>query len=107
MIDSAEDVAKSHPCERSRGLVPFGIQSDQAGVAALVLERANRSVGREEPEDGQDTQPKSVESRMQRESRLVRLNAVIEQDVQRSLIGQEIRILGNPRPEPRVPRPIP
>src|SRR5262245_11513753 len=87
-VDSVQEVSEA-PCpERTSCLVPFGIQPDQAWVAALVLENASGTVRRQESQDREDPQAEPIEARVDGKPRLRRLNRVIEIRVERALDGQ-------------------
>ena len=106
MVGAVEDVLEAHRHEPERGLVPAGVEADHAGVAAQ-LERPFRPARRQEPQDGDDPQAHPLEARADREVGLVRLDVVVEEDVEHRLLPDDLGVGGQQRSLDVGERPLP
>ena len=96
VVGAVEDVLEAHRHEPERGLVPARVEADDAGVAAQ-LERPLGPARRKEPEDGDDPQPHPLEARADGEVGLVRLDVVVEEDVEHRLLPDDLGVGGQQR----------
>src|SRR6478672_2012946 len=95
MIDAFKNVHKTGFDETQRGLMLAWIQRYQAGVA-VQFECPLCAIRRQEAHADHDTQPQPVETRPDRECGLRRLNRVLEQHVELSLIAEHIETIRQP-----------
>ena len=78
MIGSVENVTETHRYEGPGSLMPPRIQLHDSWIATFVLERANRTVRRQEPEHRDYPQPELLEPWTKRKAGLIRLDRVFE-----------------------------
>ena len=96
MIGSVQDVPEPLPDEPKRRLVPARIEANQPGIAGK-LERAHRATGWKEAKNGDGSYPQTSKLRLNRELGSIRLNRVLERDVEEPLVPDEIRCVRQPR----------
>src|SRR5215472_10703577 len=90
MIGAIENVKKTEVNKVQRGLIPAGIQTNQAGIA-VEFERPGFAAGRNEAKNSDDAQPQAPKARLNRKPRLVRLYRRVEQHVQQRLVPSYVR----------------
>ena len=96
MVGAVQDVLESELHEVPYRLMPPWIETHQPGVADQ-LERALGATGRIEADNGDGTQPEAGELRIDRESRTVRLDRILEQNVEQPLRPHELGVVRQPR----------
>src|ERR1700733_2593451 len=85
VVRTVEDVEKSEIDKPQRRLMPSRIEPDESGVGR-ELEGPDRRIRREKSENGDDMHAQPTERRVDRKSRTVRLNRILEQDVEHGLV---------------------
>ena len=93
VVHAVENVKEPELQELEPGLRPRRIQPDQPGFA-IELERPHRPVGRQKAQDRQRADPEARQPRTNRELRLVRLDGVLEEDVEQPLAPEKLHRVG-------------
>src|SRR5215472_9992317 len=90
MIGAIEYVKKTEVNKVQRGLIPAGIETNQAGIA-VEFERPDLAAGRNEAKNGDDAQPQAPKAWLNGETRTLRLYRGVEQHVQQRLVPSYVR----------------
>ena len=90
MIRAAQNVREAESDESSGGLIPLRGDAHQPRIADQ-LERTNVTARRQEPQRRHGVHAEPREGRVDRESRAVRVNAVLELDVDEALVPHQLR----------------
>src|SRR6267154_2716999 len=91
MVRSIQDVKKSQFDESQGSLMPTRIEPNEAGITD-EFKCAHGAVRRLKSQDDDHALAQTTESGMHRKTRLVRVNGVLEQNVEPGLIPEDLRI---------------
>src|SRR5581483_8125267 len=92
VIGAVEDMEESSLDEAEGGLIPARVEADQAGVAGK-FEAADRAVGQDIAQNGDDAKAEAAENGVDREIRGRRLDGIFEQHVHERLVPDDIGVL--------------
>src|SRR5690242_4510051 len=93
MVSAVEDVKKSQIHKAQSRLVPSRIEPDETRVA-VQFESADRTTGGKEAKNRDDAQTQARKPRLDGETRAIRLNGSVKQNVQHGLVPSHIRGIG-------------
>src|SRR5467141_3802941 len=92
MVGAVENMEKTQ-IDKSQGrLVPPRIEADKALIAG-EFERANAAAGRQKPKNGDHTQAQARESRVNGKAGLLRLDRILEQNVEHGLVPKDVCVV--------------
>src|SRR5260370_18970594 len=96
MVRAIQDEKKSQFDEAQGGLMTTRIESDEARITD-ELKGAHGAARRLKAKDDDNALAETAEPRMHRKARLVRVNRVVEQNIEHGLVPEDLRVAGQAR----------